>query len=241
MSSSPQHLEVVPRIIDEGLSSSYKPSVKKEEDAVSEQQAIDPIVAASAVVHKTVSSSFFSKLKEYLMPAIFMVCLIIVVYILWKYFTKYRSNINKPISQVPQQAILGAEDLSKYTAESETESEAANEHESEDESEDEVEDDKLSAIEECSETSSVISIEKFNQVEEDPPSLDMSTINQLIEENMYDDMPVLQDDSEEEYNPDNVSEADDDEASEADDEEEEKENLFTLTKSKPKTKKKIKL
>src|SRR5574343_1119674 len=85
------------------------------------------------------TSGFMLKMKTYLLPLIFILAIIIVIYVLWKYFTKYRKQraeqklleqaqatqliqASPPQVPSPTDAVL-AGDTSKYECESESESE----------------------------------------------------------------------------------------------------------------------
>lgn len=124
------HLEVIPRIIDASLAANYQKTeplastsepVKvasvhqgaKESTAVS--QVVPPPVAAT-VCTPTFTQRFFATVKDYMIPIIFVIVVIVCIYVLWKYFTKYRKSSEEVSTIEPAQVATEPEkpDLSKY-------------------------------------------------------------------------------------------------------------------------------
>lgn len=92
--SQVEHMEVAPRMWDKTIAATYVPKSKERHLTEPDDDTNTEVISAgspSATVPVVTAVSFFSRLKTYLMPAIFVICLIIVVYVLWKYFTKYRN------------------------------------------------------------------------------------------------------------------------------------------------------
>jgi hypothetical protein len=125
-----EHMEVAPRMWDKTIAAKYTHSSKKTHEDPSDQSVdtvatiIDkPVVVAGGVL------SLASRLKSYLIPALFVVCLIVVVYVIWTYFTKYRNarkedNTNmiaeddikriEAARTLNPQLIIQTEDMTKY-------------------------------------------------------------------------------------------------------------------------------
>jgi membrane protein implicated in regulation of membrane protease activity len=131
-----EHIEVAPRMWDKSIAAPYIPSkaAKQTED---EPEVSTPMEQATTIAVAT--SGFMLKMKTYLLPLIFILAIIIVIYVLWKYFTKYRKQraeqklleqaqatqliqASPPQVPSPTDAVL-AGDTSKYECESESESE----------------------------------------------------------------------------------------------------------------------
>ena len=121
------HVEVVPRIVDNDIAATYnkkQPEVKSSKQSTPDNALSTVATAGVAIAKSSKSNKFFATIKEYLMPAIFVICLIIIICILWKYFTKYRKEkSNVGASNVPPPKTLpesANEDLSKYMTDSES-------------------------------------------------------------------------------------------------------------------------
>ena len=150
-----QHLEVIPRIIDASIAVNYqkteplttKVAPTKEKEAVKDTATTEDAKTAlgGAIVATTFTQRFFATLKDYMIPIIFIIVVIICIYIVWKYFTAYRKTSDEVIVVAPVINTLEPDnpdkpDLSKYLLDLE----------SSDDEEEET-DSKLSAIEEESE------------------------------------------------------------------------------------------
>jgi hypothetical protein len=85
------HIPIVPRLVDENL---IQQDLPIESPVISTEE--EPI-SSTIIKHP-----LFKTLKLYLMPAIFVICVIIIVYILYRYFFVYR---NKP-QEVKTSCIL---------------------------------------------------------------------------------------------------------------------------------------
>lgn len=110
---------------DKTLSASYSP--KREN--TSTQVPVD-----SSDSEPKAALSFFTRFKAYIIPAIFVVCLIIVAYILWKYFTKYRNTKITTGDGPPMElttesklqdplTLIKSQDMSKYEVDSDEDDE----------------------------------------------------------------------------------------------------------------------
>lgn len=107
---STPHLEVIPRIIDTSIAASYqspakpasKESVEQPNDASTESKgSTTPTVVP--YVPPTFTQKFFSKLKDYIVPILFIIAVMVVIYIVWKYWTTYRTAALVTVD--PQPAI----------------------------------------------------------------------------------------------------------------------------------------
>ncbi len=131
-----EHIEVAPRMWDKSIAAPYISSkaVKEAEPEASPQTEKVATIAVAA-------SGFIYKLKTYLLPIFFVLAIIIVIYVLWKYFTKYRKQRAEqklaeqamltqaePIAPSPTDTVI-AGDTSKYECESESEDEDEGEDE----------------------------------------------------------------------------------------------------------------
>lgn len=136
------HLEVIPRIIDTTIAATYQAPPKASVDTPSATSSDNPPpkkVAAGAVpimVPLTFTDKFFMTLKDIMVPACFLIAVIAFIYVLWKYWTTYRTNESEvqPAKQVvaEQPTILPAqpadpenESLSKYIIRDDVSSDAA--------------------------------------------------------------------------------------------------------------------
>jgi tRNA_anti-like len=175
-----EHMEVAPRMWDKTIAAKYTHSSKKTHEDPSDQSVdtvatiIDkPVVVAGGVL------SLASRLKSYLIPALFVVCLIVVVYVTWTYFTKYRNarkedNTNmiaeddikriETARALNPQLIIQTEDMTKYEYDS-------------DDSEEETKS-RLSAIQEESSIPELLSSDD----EEEEPEGDDDSDDQTDEE-----------------------------------------------------------
>jgi hypothetical protein len=213
--SSSEHIEVAPRMWDKSIAASYTPkrasdpppmedpaNDTEQESEESQSGEITTVSPATA----SVAMGFFTKLKQYLIPVAFVLAVMIVIYVLWKYFTKYRNakkanlpiikedDLNKPPNPVQ---LIASEDMSKYEYETDDESEpdvkpkkrletiaeSSNEESddegSEEDSDDEADDESYSEESgEESEDSNESDDESDNSDEEDTPDLD--EIEQMI-------------------------------------------------------------
>ena len=147
MTGQSDHMEVAPRMWDKSLAAAYSKQPSKTGPAKpvsdsNEAEEVNQIMPAPTKVGSVdqavavASVSFFSKLKTYLIPAIFVICIIVVVYIVWKYITKYRNQkveeieaINETdlprLEESPSQlrsaaAIISSEDTSRYEYDSDS-------------------------------------------------------------------------------------------------------------------------
>ena len=126
------HLEVAPRMWDKSIAASYTPSKKDKQSEGEDHEVVEVSsveggkVAAAAATLVSENVSFFTRFKAYIMPALFVICLIVVVYILWKYFTKYKNkhettpviNASDMSAVDDPMGILESEDLHKYELDS---------------------------------------------------------------------------------------------------------------------------
>lgn len=106
-----QHLEVIPRIIDESIAANYqKPSSAP--IPLTQSKETKSSTTEIAVAIPTFTQRFFGALKDYIIPVLFVLLVIVIIYILWKYFTKYR---NRQDSDVPAiESLVDQPELSKY-------------------------------------------------------------------------------------------------------------------------------
>ncbi len=131
MTSTADHIEVAPRMWDKTIAANYVKKVKSE-------VSVDTINKNDQPIDQQPMPSLFTNLKKYLLPAIFVFSIIIVCYVLWKYFTKYRNaKIESKITTISEKelappiepsknkinpaAIIASEDLSKYEYDSDDE------------------------------------------------------------------------------------------------------------------------
>lgn len=110
---STPHLEVIPRIIDTSIAASYQTSTKpttnsaptpvnESNDASTEPKGGNtPTVVP--YVPRTFTQKFFSTLKDYMVPILFIIAVLVVIYIVWKYWTTYRNAT--PVVVDPQPVI----------------------------------------------------------------------------------------------------------------------------------------
>ncbi len=185
--SQVEHMEVAPRMWDKTIAATYDPkpkSVDSQDASSSEEDTIEAIPAdttTAVVAAASKGSLFFARLKSYLIPALFVIALIVVVYVFWKYFTKYRntkkeSDHNLPIinesditpNHSPKKTtnptvLIQSQDMSKYEYDS---------AESEEESEDEDSPPRLEIIEEISKDGSDADDSSSESSEESAESID---------------------------------------------------------------------
>ncbi len=155
------HLEVVPRIIDDTIAASYKPTTnlqipKDSTPAKVIQEHTNPDNIPNAPL--TVTQKFFTTLSDYSIPILFSIFVFIIIYVVWKYWTTYRNpkqqmNNNESLIVNPNQntdndppdvANDHSHDLSKYiigSDEGSDDEEDANEDDEEDANEDDGSDD----------------------------------------------------------------------------------------------------
>lgn len=108
---STPHLEVIPRIIDTSIAASYqspakptsKDSVEQPNDASTESKGSTTPPTVVPYVPPTFTQKFFSKLKDYIVPILFIIAVMAVIYIVWKYWTTYRTA--SLVTVDPQPAI----------------------------------------------------------------------------------------------------------------------------------------
>lgn len=166
------HLEVIPRIIDASLAANYQkaePLATNPEPIVQQPKESTPVVAtpapvvAAQVVAPTFTQRFFATVKDYMIPILFIIVVIVCIYVLWKYFTKYRTPVAEPLTVSPQLPVNEPDDtikpdLSKYinADSSEDEDGSEEEEEGEEDSDEDADDDEsmLSIIEEGSDEQS---------------------------------------------------------------------------------------
>jgi len=198
--SAVEHIEVAPRMWDKSIAVPYTPSNSNKDtsneiiqQSSAEDSTIDPtsvIVPATGLLHT---------LKTYLIPILFVLGVIIVIYVLWKYFTKYRKqkieaamNKNKDADSPNPDSIESMldGDTSKYECESDNEDEPkiieTEEHEEHKERE-EYDEHKMSTIEEIDEDNISDSSSENNA---DPESSNDEEYTDV------DDIPVLESDHE---------------------------------------------
>lgn len=151
------HLEVVPRIIDDTIAASYKPTTnlqipKDSTPAKVIQEHTNPDNIPNAPL--TVTQKFFTTLSDYSIPILFSIFVFIIIYVVWKYWTTYRNpkqqmNNNESLIVTPNQntdndppdvANDHSHDLSKYiigSDEGSDDEEDANEDDGSDDDEEE--------------------------------------------------------------------------------------------------------
>lgn len=117
---STPHLEVIPRIIDTSIAASYQVPAKPSSVAGNESNVVpngstaEPktgaAVTAIPYVPPTFTQRFFSKLKDYAIPILFIIAVMVVIYIVWKYWTTYR---NVATITVESQPVIDSFDSNK--------------------------------------------------------------------------------------------------------------------------------
>lgn len=197
------HVEVAPRMWDKTIAATYAPKSKEPPEVA---EAIQ-----SAVVKHT--PSLFDKLKTYLIPALFVFSIIMVSYVLWKYFTKYRNA--KAVSKIPTieaselsekkqsinpAQIVASEDLSKYEYDSDDDEAEATDEEMDElldtiqETEEDADEEEEDEEEDEEEEEDAVSIDRFNLEEAESDAPNISHIQQLImEQGAEEHMPMLED------------------------------------------------
>lgn len=110
---STPHLEVIPRIIDTSIAASYQTPAKttptptptpvneSNDDGTEPKDGNTPTVIP--YVPRTFTQRFFSTLKDYMVPILFIITVLVVIYIVWKYWTTYRNAT--PVAVDPQPVI----------------------------------------------------------------------------------------------------------------------------------------
>ncbi len=115
--SSP-HVEVIPRIIDTSIAATYQaaPTPQTVSPTVVENDTSEasttPVQEAVSKAPTSFTQRFFSTLKDYLIPILFVISVIVVVYIMWKYWTSYR-NVSVAATAVIPTNSTNKESLSK--------------------------------------------------------------------------------------------------------------------------------
>jgi flagellar biosynthesis GTPase FlhF len=215
------HLEVVPRIIDDTIAASYKPTTnlqipKDSTPAKVIQEHTNPNNIPNAPL--TVTQKFFTTLSDYSIPILFSIFVFIIIYVVWKYWTTYRNpkqqmNNNESLIVNPNQntdndppdvANDHSHDLSKYIIGSD---EGSDDEEDEDANEDEEDDEEDEESDEDEED------EDANEDEED---------DEEDEESDEDDEDDGEDEEEKEESDD--EESDDEEEDEEEEDEDEETN-----------------
>lgn len=213
--SNVNHIDVTPRMWDKSLSASYipKPPPDDSKDPV-EETVVSPTVVAGA----TTAVSIMDKLKTYLMPALLLLGIVMVIYILWKYFIIYRNKKNAPATAptvitedeitkpgvIDPRHLIQTQDMSKYECNSDM-------------------DDDVPQFEEVE--------EEVEEDEEEAQEPDISEIEQLIKETPG--LPMLEEESEEDEDEDE-SESDEKETGGEEDADDEGDDVFIVPVSKPK-------
>lgn len=209
------HLEVAPRLWDKTFAVNLKkkePEQPKEENTV--QERMDPETASVVGV---VALSTFDRIKQYLIPGIFIVALFIVAYVIWKYFTKYRKakentvdsegeeKKDNPNKIHPAKLIASIDDIDKYIVDSDDEDNKYDADDSEEESDNESEEEE-SRVEEIIDDAPSFEfkdtiIDDTNLFSSDMDNFDsiLSPSDQLNDlPNIPEDLPLLETDSEDE-------------------------------------------
>ncbi len=108
MNAKPNHIDVVPRIVDTRISATYsrpKPPVRpvqkggshnqhdSDSDSESDNGSVQSVATAVSVVAP--SASKWSTALKYLLPVIFVICVIVVIYIAYKYWKGRSENVAK--------------------------------------------------------------------------------------------------------------------------------------------------
>ncbi len=117
------HVEVAPRMWDKRIAANYIKHDNVEEAVDTTAEVSNHVAPMIAVAGK----SLMQRLKAYLLPAAFVIGLLLVVYVLYTYVTKYRKAKNtsstielieqsdiKPSKTQMVRALVQNEDLSKY-------------------------------------------------------------------------------------------------------------------------------
>lgn len=153
MGTQVDHLEVAPRMWDKTLAASYMPNIMpaRGDPSVAPARGDPSVVPTDADVTARASNvstapthsksySSFARFRAYAIPAIFLICLLIVAYILWKYFTKYRNskmangecpamNCSKTESNLKDPlTLIRSGDMSKYELDSDDDEDDGNKH-----------------------------------------------------------------------------------------------------------------
>ncbi len=144
--SSQEHIEVAPRMWDKSIAASYapkgssaSPNVSKTEPSTSDTEVVEVVTPATAAAPKNVAIvgtvGIISKLKQYLIPIALVLGVIMIGYILWTYFTKYRKPKDTTIPVITEKElkpspaqIISSMDTSKYEVDSDDESVRGGKH-----------------------------------------------------------------------------------------------------------------
>lgn len=187
MSMPVDHIEVAPRMWDKRLAANI---IDSNEPVVS-NQTVEPVHSIANQAFSA-GASFFTRFKSIIIPVAFVLGIIIVGYIIFTYITKYRNakdkheviteeEITSKKNTLNPARLIESEDLSKYEYESEDDKSESSDEESED--------DQMSVIVEEDEENETD--EEEEDSEEEP---DLSEIEQLIQNDEYADLPILEED-----------------------------------------------
>jgi hypothetical protein len=211
------HIEVAPRLWDKTFAVNLKKKERnvEKQDGQEEEIKIGGINSETASVVGAASLSMFGRIKQYLIPGIFIVALFIVIYVIWKYFTKYRKakaieepEVKKPENPNkihPAKLIASIDDIDKYIVESDDEETKDDDvsSESSDSSEEEDDEPRVQLIEDDPPSfefkdAIVENDNLFSNVLDDFDSIlsHSDELNKLP--NIPEDLPMLETDSEEE-------------------------------------------
>jgi len=216
--SNQNHIEVMPRMWDQTIAAS-QPCRDTQPPQTHEMQVTneaDSVSVSSANLAISAGVGWFTRIKEYLIPVVFILGLIIVIYVMWKYFTKYRKAKAKPhgnIAVITEQELrddkpphpehlIATEDMTKYELESDNESDNGSEDGSEDGSDhsksrfeaieevsnEDASDDTSNASDSSSDTDDDSDNEEKIDESDDEP--DIAEIERMIEESNDTDMDI---------------------------------------------------
>ena len=233
MSSQVDHMEVAPRMWDKSLAAAYSPKVRELEPvqeehdivvATSNSTNVEPtgkaVVAASTV-------SLFTRMKTYLLPAVVVICILILGYVTWTYYTKYRQKKSEetPVidaGDIPEAEqlknpalIVASEDTTKYEYDSDEDkpvpfNRSATKN--------------LETIQELSEEDDdVVSIDQFNS-EDTPPNLEDEDDDEDEDEEEDEEEEEEDEDEEEDEEDEDYQEDDEEKDDEEEDDEEPEEH-----------------
>jgi len=139
--SNQDHIEVAPRMWDYTIAATSTPKETSGADELTsttnKQTPSMAVVNEPIAVDNVNPSGWLVRLKTYLIPIAFILGVIIVVYVLWKYFTKYKNkkhndalnaahlsdDDDKPSDPNDPAHIIEHEDMSKFEYESDEEEE----------------------------------------------------------------------------------------------------------------------
>lgn len=126
---STPHLEVIPRIIDTSIAANYQTTTKSESEPTNDLEtqknnSNNEVKSGSTptvipYVPPTFTQRFFSTLKDYIVPILFIIAVMVVIYIGWKYWTTYRNKTTvvptvQSVIESEQSNIPPKEDLSRF-------------------------------------------------------------------------------------------------------------------------------